>query len=99
MGVGAGLHSRNSVCKGSDLQTVFDMFSRQSRVTCSSKTDLQEMSEMVSGVAHRGTIAKVQKKNGGIFLLHLCHLPVAMEKRTEVESLKIEFAHRDTGLC
>ena len=53
---------------------------------------------MVSGVTHRKTIAKVQKKNGGIFLFYLCHLPVAMEKRIEVESFRIEFAHRDTGL-
>lgn len=99
VGLGAVLHSRNGGCKGSDLRTVFDMFSCQSRVTCSSKTDLQETSEMVSGVTHRETMAKVQKKNGGIFLFHLCHLPVAMEKRIEGESFKIEFAHRNTGLC
>lgn len=92
------LHSRNSVGKGSDLWTVFDVFPCPSRVTCSSKTDLQEMSEVVSGVTHRETIAKVQKKNGGIFLFYLCYLPVAMEKRIEVESFRTEFAHRDTGL-
>ena len=97
--MGAFLHSRNSLCNGSDLWTVFDMSLCQSRVTCSSKTDLQQTSEMVSGLTHRETIAKVQKKNGGIFLFHLCHLPVAMEKRTEGESFKIEFAHRNTGLC
>ena len=62
VGVGAFLHSRNSLCKGSDLWTVFDMSLCQSRVTCSSKTDLQQTSEMVSGLTHRETIAKSRRK-------------------------------------